>query len=382
MLEIKEGAATIQAPDKGPERGPASSEMPVFYNPAMGLVRDLCVLAVKRLGASLTRPLRAVDGLSGTGVRAIRLALETGCRFEALVANDRSLGAFELIQENVLRNNAGGTVSVLRSDLNALLAQERFDYIDIDPFGSPAEFITSAVRAVRHNGMLGITATDTGPLCGTNPSTCFRRYGAVSLRSEHMHETAARILVGFCVRTGAVQDVALRPVLVQSDDHYIRIYLRAQRSIPRTNQALADLGYLAPGRTPLSMEEGSPVRGKTAGPLWLGELFDPEFLEGAFSDFGGRTAGWARGQAAPFARPRPLARMLEQMREEAALPSFFFELNTVAQELRAGPPPMAALIEALREAGFRASRTHFSPTGFRTDAPAEDLARLFRAAAE
>ncbi len=80
MPAITEGAARILVPDwaggTGPEKGPGSSSMPVFYNPAMRLGRDLCVLAAGRIG--LSRPLRAVDGLAGSGVRAIRLALETG----------------------------------------------------------------------------------------------------------------------------------------------------------------------------------------------------------------------------------------------------------------------------------------------------------------
>ena len=387
MLEIREGAASILAPDKGPERGPASSEMPVFYNPAMGVVRDLCVLAVKRLGASLSRPLKAVDGLSGTGVRAIRLALETGCTFESLVANDRSLEAFELVQDNIMRNGVGGTVSAVRTDLNSLLSLERFDYIDLDPFGSPVEFLPAAARAVRHRGLLGVTATDTGPLCGTNPTTCWRRYGALSMRSECMHEAAARILAGFCVRTAARVDVALRPVLTQSDDHYIRLYLRAERSIPRTNRALSELGYLGPERRILSMEEGSPVREKVAGPLWLGELWDGDFLGGVLRDFNDRMTDIAMpgkgggGPAAPFSNGKRLARQLEAMKEEALLPAFFFELDECAQRFRAGPPRMARLLETLRDAGFRASRTHFAPTGFRTDAPPAELERLFRSAA-
>jgi tRNA (guanine26-N2/guanine27-N2)-dimethyltransferase len=385
VLEIREGAASILAPDKGPERGPASSEMPVFYNPAMGVVRDMCVLAVGRLGASLSRPLRAVDGLSGTGVRAIRLALESGCRFEALTANDRSLEAFELIQDNIMRNGCGGTVSALRSDLNALLSQERFDYIDIDPFGPPVDFLPAAARAVRHKGLIGVTATDTGPLCGTNPTTCWRRYGAVSMRSEHMHETAARILAGFCVRLGAQADVALRPVLTQSDDHYIRLYLRAERSISRANEALGELGYLGPERKLLRMDEGAPARGKAAGPLWLGELWDRDFLDEVCKAFNDRMAASSmagQGAPPPFANGRRLARLLEPMKEEAGLPPFFFELDECAKKYRSGPPRMAALLEALGKAGFRASRTHFAPTGVRTDAPAAELERLFVAASK
>jgi tRNA (guanine26-N2/guanine27-N2)-dimethyltransferase len=373
MLDIPEGAARILTPQKGPERGPASSDVQVFYNPAMGPCRDVCTLVVHALGKSIKRPLRVLDGLSGTGVRAIRLALESGCDFESIVANDRSTESFELIQDNIQRNNAGRAVSALRSDLKVTLAGERFDYIDIDPFGPPVEFIPAAIGAIHHKGLLGITATDTGPLCGTNPMTCWRRYGAMSVRSEYMHETAARILIAHCIRQGAALDVALRPVLVQSDDHYVRLYLSAERSAARANAVLRELGYYTTGRETLPMNEGAPEKGSVMGPLWLGELFDRGLMDIITAEFARRSE-----KGPGFHKAKKVAKLLELMAEEAGMPAFFFELDAVARKTRSGPPRLMRTIEALREAGFRASRTHFSPMGFRTDASPSRLEELFR----
>jgi tRNA (guanine26-N2/guanine27-N2)-dimethyltransferase len=328
--------------------------------------------------------MKAVDGLAGSGVRAIRLALETDIDFERIVANDRNRESFEQIKENLRRNGLEGSVTASGTDLAGLLSLERFDYIDVDPFGSPVEFIPAAARAVRHGGLLGITATDTGPLCGTNPSTCLRRYGAISMRSEHMHETAARILVGFCMRQAATIDIGLRPLLAQSGDHYIRIYLRAERGVGHAEKALSGMGYLDSGRRQLALDEGCPVKGRVAGPMWLGPLFDREFLAGIRQDFGERVAKNALnpGEAAPFAEQSRLSRILERMADEAEMPAFFFELDAMASRAKANPPPMAALLAALGAAGFRASRTHFTPSGFRTDAPLEELELLFRALSE
>jgi tRNA (guanine26-N2/guanine27-N2)-dimethyltransferase len=36
-------------------------------------------------------------------------------------------------------------------------------------------------------------------------------------------------------------------------------------------------------------------------------------------------------------------------------------------------PKREEVIEAIREKGYPVSRTHFAPTGFRTDAPIEDI---------
>ena len=43
---------------------------------------------------------------------------------------------------------------------------EGWDVVDIDPYGSAAEFNGAAVRATRNYGMLCITSTDTATLCG------------------------------------------------------------------------------------------------------------------------------------------------------------------------------------------------------------------------
>jgi tRNA (guanine26-N2/guanine27-N2)-dimethyltransferase len=362
-------------------RGPASSRMPVFYNPAMRMGRDMCVLAVGRMG--LSRPLKVVDGLAGSGVRAIRLALETGLDFERLVANDHHDGSFENIKENIRRNGLESRVEPSCMDLCALLSPERFDYIDIDPFGSPVEFIPAAVRAIRHGGMLGITATDTGPLCGTNPSTCLRRYGAVSMRSVYMHETAARIMIGFCIRQAASLDIGLQPLLTQSEDHFLRVYLRASRSVKTAESGLSMMGYIDIDRQVLTMVEGSPVRGGTAGPLWLGPLFDRAFVAGMAADLEDRlsSAALEPQRTAPLASPFQLSRQLGVMLEEAEMPAFFYELDEVARQERTNPAPLAPLIGALRSSGFRASRTHFCPTGFRTDAPGPGLEAVFRSVA-
>jgi len=37
------------------------------------------------------------------------------------------------------------------------------------------------------------------------------------------------------------------------------------------------------------------------------------------------------------------------------------------------PPPLNAVLESLRERGFKASRTHFSNTAFKTDASISEI---------
>ena len=69
-------------------------------------------------------------------------------------------------------------------NLNVLLSENRFDYIDIDPFGSPVGFVDSAMRSIKNGGVVACTATDTAALCGVYPRVCQRRYGAIPFHNR------------------------------------------------------------------------------------------------------------------------------------------------------------------------------------------------------
>ena len=58
------------------------------------------------------------------------------------------------------------------------MSEEKFGFVDLDPFGTPAPFIDAAIRS--SGKYLGVTATDTAPLCGAHLKAGIRRYGKTS----------------------------------------------------------------------------------------------------------------------------------------------------------------------------------------------------------
>ena len=64
-------------------------------------------------------------------------------------------------------------------DISAILQGQKFDIVDLDPFGSPVPFLDSAMRAVRDGGLLCIVATDVSVFTGTERAACTPRYGVV-----------------------------------------------------------------------------------------------------------------------------------------------------------------------------------------------------------
>lgn len=57
----------------------------------------------------------------------------------------------------------------------------------------------------------------------------------------------------------------------------------------------------------------------------------------------------------------------------------FYDQHVICKELGASATGIETLIEALKAGGFEASRTHFSGTSFRTDAPIAEIKKIIQA---
>ncbi len=381
---VNEGRTKLEVPDPQRFQTRAGDYAPslthVFYNPRMELCRDISVSAVQILAKELGN-LRVCDPLAGVGARGTRYAKEVEGVSKVLV-NDRSSEAFELINHNIELNGLISLMEAHNEDANTLLwgNRGRFDFVDLDPFGSPAPFIDAACSALIRKGMLAITATDTAPLSGTHARACLRRYGAKPLKTEYCHELGVRILIGFCQRVAGKHDLALTPVLAHATQHYFRIYLRAQKGAQRSDEVLKQQGYVshcyACGRRvlshklvpelPTTCECGNQF--SHAGPLWAGKPMDLKFIQKVLSDLREKKFKLAQEEFA----------LLNQCAEEAEGPPTFYEIDEVAKRVGVSTPKIAKIIAGLRKQGYFASRTHFSGTGFRTDAPFGIIIGIFR----
>ena len=380
---ITEGRVKLEVPELSRFKTPAGDYAPslthVFYNPRMELCRDISVSAAQVAGRELGE-LRICDPLAGVGVRGVRYAIEVK-GVSKVVVNDRSPEAFELITRNIGLNGVAGLVEAWNSDANALLWENRgrFNFVDLDPFGSPAPFMDAACAGLARRGMLALTATDTAPLSGTHARACLRRYGAKPLRTEYSHELGIRILTGFAQRVAGKHELALTPTLVHATQHYFRVYLLARRGAQHVDEILKHQGYVSHchtcGRRVLSRELVAELpeacecgcRFSHAGPFWVGELMDLRFIQKLLKDLAGRNFELARQEFA----------LLSLCAEEAEGPPTFYEMNELARYTRNSPSKIAGFVAKLRKQGYFASRTHFSGTGFRTDAPFDKMIETF-----
>ena len=360
-MTVREGTTELLVPASFNKRGPGSRTGEVFYNKQMEFSRDVSVAfgrVVFREGQKI------LDGLAASGARGLRLANECGVRAE-FVLNDRNLMAAVLMKQNAELNSLGH-VRIECRDLRSLLAEEQFDYVDIDPFGPPVDFVDAALQSVRNNGVVALTATDTAPLYGTYPKTCLRRYGAGSQRSPFAHETGVRILIGYVVRQAATHDRAVTPLLCYHTDHYFRCYVRVQDGASKADDGITQLGFAAFDSKTMKREIVDRVKDtKVAGPLWTGSLFSKDLLK----------VMRATGDLGTSVR---FNRMLEIWREESQAPPLFYNVDELARRTKHSPPKLLDLVDYLKKKGAEASRTHFDPKGIKTDMPTKRLMEAFK----
>ena len=374
---IKEGKTKIIIPDPDAYRRkdgvyePAWA--PVFYNPRMRFNRHLAVLFanVYRELAGLER-LIVVEPLTGSGVRAIRYAVEAGAR---VYAADIDPDAVHLARINVENNGVLDSVTVEHADANEYLARLKREgirpsIVDIDPFGSPIPFIDTAIQSISVRGVLAVTATDTAPLSGTHPRALRRRYDVKPARTAWEKEQAVRILAGYIIRRAASHDYGTRILLAYYADYYVRIYAEIRRGASRADESLSMLGYgvYCPycgytGYTDTLSHQCPYCCGslQAVGPLYRGPLCDPELVK--------RMRRLAEEKSTMLSEHRRITRLLEQLEAECSITKPYYRLDKLCSILHMNMPKLAQVVNALRIRGYKAARTHFDPRGFKTDAP-------------
>ncbi len=373
LSKITEGTARILAYTG--KISEISKKAAVFYNPRMKLNRDISILALSVFAEEIKKPVIIADTLAATGVRGVRYALEVPNVLEVLFS-DLNPTAIDLIKKNVAKNKIKNAV-IVQEDANVFLSgrKNKIDFVDIDPFGTPLPFLDSSARAVSINGMLAITATDTAPLSGTYPRAALRKYGAKPLRCDIQHEIGIRILTANIARECAKYDKGLTPVLSLSDLHYFRVFGKVKKTKSAADQSMKSIGYIIYCKecgyrryVPDNCQKCCPnCSAKTdyAGPLWTGKIFDADFCAKVF-------------EKSKEPEDKRLGKILGLIRDESMIDAPWYEIGFLSSVFHVNPPKIDEFIEKLQRGGFRASRTHFSPTGVRTDAKITEIRRLMK----
>jgi tRNA (guanine26-N2/guanine27-N2)-dimethyltransferase len=372
FLEIIEGKTRFLVPagsinEKVPPKDPA------FFNPKAKLNRDFSIIAYSAFLKNFDGPKIFLEGLSGIGARGIRVANELS-DVEQVIVNDLNPKALELAKKsaslNNLQNFQTSENEVCRFFSTFSKKGERGTIVDIDPFGSPAKYIDCGIRATMHGGILSTTATDLQVLHGLFRDACKRRYGGVPVKTEYSNEIAIRLILG-CIRVIAARlDIEIIPLFVESDLHYYRTYVRILNR-PDQNE---NIGYIlhcktCGNRKVINEQEKSCeiCNGSVdlAGPLWIGQLFEKQFLE------------TIKDEIPNYIVDKNCEKVISKSILESEKPGTYFTLDEIASKMKVSPLRLDRAISKLESNGFVASPTSLNPTGFRTNARIDQILEIF-----
>ncbi|KAK0363525.1 RNA methyltransferase tRNA(m5U54)methyltransferase [Friedmanniomyces endolithicus] len=387
---------------------------------------------------------RILDALSATGLRALRYAAEIPFA-TAVTANDMDRSAVKSIRTHIEHNQLSSKITATLGNAIGHMYNiafppavthgptpftGKYDVIDLDPYGTAAPFIDSALQALNDGGMLCVTCTDSAVFasCGYAEKT-YSLYGGMPIKGAHSHEGGLRLVINSVATAAAKYGLAIEPLLSLSIDFYVRIFIRVTKS-PADVKFLAGKTMLVYGcdtgcgawhtqmlgRNTRQTGKGPPnnppfkhgialapstdhlcehcnSKMHIAGPMWAGPILNRAFVEKILN--GAKHADQEIYQTLPR-----LEGMLDTaLNELAVLPEpsngtnpnqnnttttdllpktppetidthpFFFIPSALAKVLHCVAPGEAAVKGALRHAGYRATRSHCKPGSIKTDAP-------------
>ncbi|XP_072759053.1 tRNA (guanine(26)-N(2))-dimethyltransferase isoform X1 [Anoplolepis gracilipes] len=395
----------------------------VFYNPVQEFNRDLSIavltifaqdrcnkivekknltkdnktnaLCDTGINTERQKGITILEALSATGLRSIRYAKEVE-GVQQIMANDISAKAVDSIRQNVVHNGVENLVTPYHEDATLLMYQHRrnrFDAVDLDPYGCPSMYLDGAVQCIADGGILLVTATDMAVLAGNTPETCYYKYGAISIKSKSCHEIALRILLQCIASYAGRYGRYIIPLLSISVDFYIRVFVKVFTGYNKCKENASKIGmfYQCNGCESISFQPlitkrpcnnyklpNAPVlnqlckhcqyRQHMAGPIWLGSLHDQEFVSRLLCNLNNIQLGTSKR----------IEGVLTMIHEELDIP-LYYNLDRLMSIVKCDVPSILKFRSALLNAGYKVSYSHASKTSIKTDAPNDVIWDIVRA---
>jgi tRNA (guanine26-N2/guanine27-N2)-dimethyltransferase len=357
-------------------------KFPSFFNSRGRFVRDISMVCYSAYASTKNKKdLTFADSLSGSGARGIRVANEVP-EFSKVILNDISSTSISLARRSADLNGVSSRCKFSAKEVCSFLSSrieidgERFDAVDVDPFGTPSPFIDSALRSLKDGGLLSVSATDSGVLCGVYPKVALRKYLGLPLRTEYSHEVGMRLLFGLISMTAMRFELSIVPVFCHHDMHYFRAYSVVLVGNKNSIENESNIGFIlhcfrCAYRTLVKRDEffsGGREESKLSfkcpscksalrigGPLWIGLI-----------------------QSSNFVKSCSEATRMPIFEQELDTPTYY-DLSEISDIMGIRTPKITDVISKIRSAGHSASRTRLNPKAIRTDAEIPEIRAALKA---
>ena len=386
--------------------GPASKgERAVFHNHAMSGNRTRSVLLMSyEMNSGILagdKTVRMLDSLAASGVRSLRLCNE----LPSDLANRLDITLCDLDSHSMawgVANHRFNSLAKLSGfhpivgDARQIALTKGWQWVDIDPFGSPIPFLDPVIQSLARKAVLEVTATDVAALTGSSPAPLMRRYGARARLDEIAHDTGMRILLATIARTAAKHDRIIEPILSVWDSHHLRVSVRVKRSLNGATIVEENLGWriaeptkeeagdeygcghiLVPLSTPVKLNDK-----RISGPLWIGHIGDKEVMSSMTEEHAlelcAPTEELIDDASELRLRRRAIERSVRHIAVEgkAIHSSNLIVVDELASRLKLpSPPSPTKLASELTKMGYAAEVAAYGKPAIRTDAPWSDIVR-------
>ena len=431
-----EGRTLLQIPNvKGQAEwrvGPGNkNDSPVFHNVAMANNRTRSVLllglAIRNKWLLNEGKLRVLDGLAASSLRSRRwlneLPPELAEQLDIIsVDRDEESISWALAnhEKHPPNNSNSEQLSIQKGDLRQIVYSGGWQWIDIDPYGSPIPFLDSAMQNLARKAILQVSATDTAALCGTYPQVTRRRYAAYAVNDTVTHDTAMRILLGNIALCAAKHERSIEPLMSVFDGHHTRVSVLVTPGKKNASNVYENLGWrvnepdkktidasikaglhsFGCAKTPqprVLLPYNSPpeslANGKVSGPLWIGPLARKDVLEQLTEEYALgicgiskekdehiiSLAGWKDEDIEKS--NRGVIRSIKRLHDskDAVGTNGLVTMDELPQWIDiGGPPSPKKLVVALKEQGFKASISVISTPAVQTNAQWDELIKIVK----
>ncbi len=345
-----------------------------FINEKAKFTRDLSILIVNCIKSKHDIK-NVLDPTAATGIRGMRYNKEAGINeVDFLEINETSYAS---LKKNIKQNKIKGNAYNVSIQEFANTTKNKYDVIDLDPFGGASPYIFDIMKIAKDNTLLFVTITDTAVLCGAHTNACLKLYNAVPLHNEICHEAGLRILIGYIARIAASFNFGIDVHLSMVYKHYMRVWLQLNYNSNNALASIKNIGYMffcnscgnrgsKSGFAP-TIDKCSVCNSKltVGGPLWIGKLKNTN------------TINYIIKEMDSLDIKNEDKKIINNILNENDA-NTCYSISHMTHRLKLGSVKQSYVVGELKNMGYDVSVTHYNPNMIRTNAAYSDIVNVIK----
>lgn len=329
-----------------------------FYNPKMKIIRDLNIEIYKNFAK---KNHKFLDLLASIGSNSIRV--KKSLPFLEVYSNDISKKAIDYLKKNCEINEV--KINIFNENAKNLkcILNEKFDIIDIDPFGSPIKFLPYILDFLSKETLLSLTSTDIATLSGKYNEKCLMRYGIFCYETDMQKELAIRNLISKTIKFFSSFNFNSNVLFSYSEKHFVKVYILLKKSSNKKIQEnlKESLGFISFCTNCLNKKVGIFENCEICnqkfihiGITYIGKLLNEIFIQKALKNVEYKDV------------KKIFENALNDFADNFSIPPITFDTHKISRFLKTSPKSIELILEKFKEKNLKASKSYLDSKSIRT----------------